>query len=235
MKIKMLFEGVAFLCLVVTGQAQNSYTLELTFVDHLKAGLIEQDVFVTKAEKEHEVYRIFPEERETYLDATLFKSQQPQTHNPFDRTLAGPFTRGESIDVTLRQWLQARGTAKCTCEGGWGKVSASFENLMPNAVYTMWHAFMAKDNVDNFIGTLDLPIGERDGTQSVFRTDASGKAQLDVKFEKCLQLTDSQLVSMLAIAWHSDGKTYGITPGPFGQVTHLQLFALLPDVDDVVE
>ena len=213
----------------------NSFaqTVELTFVDHLKAGLIEQDVFVVKGVCTNEVYRVFPEEREKYLDAEIYATEKTQYHNPFSRDEAGPFEKGRSIGMTLGEWLKASGTATYTCEGGWSTLDASFENLMPNATYTMWHAFMAKDNADNFIGTFDLPLGERDGSQSVFKTDENGKAELNVKFETCLQFTDSQLMSMMAIAWHSDDKTYGISPGPFGTVTHVQLFAILPEADDV--
>jgi hypothetical protein len=92
---------------------------------------------------------------------------------------------------------------------------------------------MPKPPTKPFTGTLDLPIGERDGSQSVFTTDSKGQATLDIKFEHCLQLTDTQLASGLAVALHSDGKTYGPEPGGFGKVTHVQLFAMLPDIDDV--
>lgn len=215
-------------------RAQNSYSIELTFVDHLKAGLIEQDVFVQKNEGPKNVFRVLPEEREQYLDHDLYTTKLSHHHNPFDKKLIGPYKRGKSIGITLRDWLKAKGTATCSCEGGWGKVEASFENLMPNAVYTMWHAFMAKDNKQDFIGTFDLPVGLRNGDQSVFKTNDQGYAQLELHFPKCLQLTDTQLMSMLAIAWHSDHQTYGISPGPFGQVSHIQLFAAFPDVDNLI-
>ena len=229
---KLNFFG-AFLAAFLFSFTTNAQTVELTFVDHLKAGLIEQDVFVVKEGCKHEVARVFPEEREKYLDSEIYASAETQYHNPFNREVAGPYKKGRAIGMTLGDWLKATGTATYTCEGGWSELNASFQNLMPNATYTMWHAFMAKDNADNFIGTFDLPLGERDGSQSVFKTDAEGKAELNVKFETCLQFTDSQLMSMLAIAWHSDDKTYGISPGPFGTVTHVQLFAILPEADDV--
>lgn len=215
--------------------AQKSYTVELTFVDHLKAGLIEQDVFVQKNEGPKNVFRVLPEEREQYLNHTLYTSKLPHHHNPFDKKLVGPYRRGKKIGISLRDWLKAKGTAECSCEGGWGTVKANFENLMPNAVYTLWHAFMAKDNKKHFIGTFDLPVGLRNGSQSIFKTNDQGNARLELTFPNCLQLTDSQLMSMLAVAWHSDEKTYGETPGPFGQVTHIQLFAVFPDQDNLIK
>ena len=71
-------------------------TIELTFVDHLKAGLIEQDVFVAKEQCDHVVYRVFPEEREKYLDSEIYATKTTQYHNPFSREEAGPFEKGRS-------------------------------------------------------------------------------------------------------------------------------------------
>jgi hypothetical protein len=207
--------------------------IELTFVDHLQAGLIELDVFVEKVPGSGLVYRVLPEERDQFLDAPLFTTATAQHHDPFDAKKAGPYLKGEPLGMTLREWLNASGTATCSCEGGWGTIKGEFENLVPNAVYTMWHFFMPAPPTEPFAGTLDLPLGERDGSQSVFTTDANGKATLDIRFERCLQLGENQLMSGLAIAFHSDKKTYASYPGPFGKVTHVQLFAMLPNVKDL--
>jgi hypothetical protein len=135
--------------------------------------------------------------------------------------------------MKLSKWLSAKGTATYVCDAGWGKLNASFENLVPNATYTMWHFFMSAPPTVPFNGTLDVPLGNRDGSQSVFKTDAKGRAVLDITFEHCLQMSDSQLMSGLAIAYHSDGQTYGGSPGPFGKASHVQLFSMLPNVDDL--
>ncbi len=228
--LSLLVTAIFFVSL--TAQAQTT-PIELTFVDHLKAGMIEQDVFVEKFPGSGMVYRVMPQEREKYLDSEVFATKEAQTHNPISAAEVGPYQKGKSLGITLRQWLSAKGTANYTCEDGWGVLSATFENLAPNAVYTMWHSFMAKPPTEPFTGILDLPIGDRDGSQSAFTTDADGKATLEIRFENCLQLTDNQLMSLLAIAYHSDGITYGVLPGPFGTVTHVQLFVPLPDSDDV--
>ncbi|NRB46623.1 MAG: hypothetical protein HRU41_03045 [Saprospiraceae bacterium] len=235
MKIKMI-KSISMLVVALFtfswGTAQKT-SVEVTFVDHLTAGLIEQDVFVKKGSKK--VYRVTPEEREQYLDAEIYSTKKAQDHDPFDIANGGPFKKGQSFGMTLGEWLKASGSATCTCDNGWGEISAEFKNLMPNAVYTMWHSFMAKPPTVPFIGTLDTPLGNRDGSQSIFKTDEQGSASLNVKFENCLQLTDEQLMSLLAIGYHSDGQTYGVLPGPFGQVTHIQLFAVLPEEDTVEE
>ena len=66
--------GMAIVALVFTLSlnAQNNQKIELVFVDHLTAGMIEQDVFVEKLEGSCEVYRVLPQDREKYLDAEIF-------------------------------------------------------------------------------------------------------------------------------------------------------------------
>lgn len=203
--------------------------IQLVFVDHLTAGLIEQDIFVEKEAGSNEVYRILPTEKQKYMDAPLYKSTKKIKHDPFDPSTAGPFEKGEEMGMTLREWLEAKGTASYQCEGGWGTFNASFQNLVPNAKYTLWHAFMAKTATKPFAGTIDLPLGDPNGETSVFMTDENGNAIIEKKFERCLQLGEVQLMSLVAIAYHSDNKTYNADPGPFGLGTHVQIFAVLPD------
>ena len=212
-------------------EPKNAITL--TFVDHLKAGLIEQDVFVEKVPGSGEVYRVLPSERDQYLNSRVYTTATTHHHDPFDQSKTGPYKKGQDLGITLGQWLEGNGSATYSCEAGWGTLKANFKNLAPNATYTMWHFFMSAPPTVPFNGTLDVPLGDRNGEQSVFTTDANGNANLEITFEHCLQLSNTQLMSGLAIALHSDGKTYGANPGDFGSVTHVQLFAMLPNVKDV--
>ena len=231
--LKLIGTAVVALLFTLSLNAQNNETFDLVFVDHLTAGMIEQDVYVEKLEGSCEVYRVLPQDREKYLDAELFSTQEAQAHDPITADKAGPYRKGESLGMTLREWLSAKGGVSYVCEDGWGVVKASFENLRPNATYTMWHAFMAKPPTQPFTGFLDLPMGDRDGSQSIFTTDENGIAKFEVRFETCLQMTARQTAALLAIAYHSDGKTYGVLPGPFGKATHVQLFTMLPEEKDV--
>ena len=165
----------------------------------------------------------------------FFTTQDPQAHDPIAADKAGPYRKGESMNMTLREWLSAKGKVNYVCEDGWGVVEASFQNLIPNGTYTMWHAFLAKPPQAPFTGFLDLPIGDRDGSQSIFTTDENGNANFKIRFETCLQMTERQIAALLAIAYHSDGKTYGVLPGPFGQATHVQLFTMLPEEKDITQ
>ena len=92
----------------------------------------------------------------------------------------------------------------------------------------MWHFFMALPPPVPFTGTLDVPLGARDGSESVFVADENGTATFSHEFAPCLQMSDTWTTAGLAIAYHSDGKTYGGHPGEFGTVTHIPIFKLLP-------
>ncbi len=79
-----------------------------------------------------------------------------------------------------------------------------------------------------FTGTLDLPLGASDGSESRFTADEHGQASFVHTFRPGLEMSDVWTVSMLAINYHSDGKTYGGHPGLFGLHSHIPLFAMLP-------
>lgn len=161
------------------------------------------------------------------MSAPLFAAAKPQDHNPADAKAIGPYQKGRSLGITLGQWLAATGTGNYTCTSGEGAVQASFAKLVPNALYTMWYAFSPTPPAQPFRG-LELPLGARDGSQNVFRTDAQGNASFAAAFKPCLQLTGDHLVSMLAIAWHSDGKSFYGEAGPFGMTSHVQMLLRLP-------
>lgn len=215
------------------GISQTDESISLKFVDHITAGMIEQDVFVQKDKSSDKVYRITPEEADRFRHQKVWASKEPHHHDPLNKENIGPFITGKALGMTLGEWLGGRGTATYSCEDGWGNLTASFESLVPNSTYTMWHFFMAMPPTEPFTGTLDLPVGERDGSQSMFKTDGEGNADYSARFQSCLQMGGDQLGSGLAIAWHSDGQTYGVEPGDFGKVSHVQLFAMLPNQNDL--
>lgn len=72
---------------------------------------------------------------------------------------------------------------------------------------------------------LNLPLGARDGSQATFKSDEMGRAEYKVSFSPCLQFSGAQFNTLLAIAWHSDNKTYGASPGPLSTVSHVQLLS----------
>jgi len=204
----------------------GSTVIKLQFVSHLQMKLPEQDIYIERPAGSGRIYRVTAADRD--MSAALYAAARPIKHNPFDAKDLGPYAKGRALGITLGQWLAATGSGTYSCSDGQGTVSARFANLVPNGVYTMWYFFLPMPPPTPFTGTLDLPLGARDGSQNTFVARADGRAFFKLSFKPCLQLSGEQLAAGLAIAWHSDGKVYATDPGPFGSVTHVQLFLLLP-------
>ena len=208
------------------GNKGNDVSIDLAFVTHLDMDLPEQDVFIEREKGSRDVYRVTRGDND--MGAQLYKAAHPVSHNPFSAEAVGPYPKGEAIGMTLGAWLKHQGTGTYRCENGAGTLSTSFSGLIPDGVYTMWHAFMPIPATTPFSGTLDIPLGARDGSTSVFTADAAGNAAFDHTFKPCLQMSDVWVTSMLAINWHSDGNTYQAHPGDFGYNAHIPLFLMLP-------
>lgn len=214
-------------CFDRPASAEKTTRVELMFKDHLTMGMIEQDVYIEKVPGSGKVYRVTPAEKDHYIDAPLYATAEMEHRDPMNFEAVGPYRKGRPLGLTLREWLAFKGNGKYVCNGGKGEVRVSFENLVPNTVYTLWYTFMPTPETEPF-STYDIPLGARDGSQSVFATDDKGRAKYEVSFEPCLQLGGVQLAAMVALAWHSDGIIYGSNPGEFGRSTHVQAFTLLP-------
>jgi len=207
-------------------EAGDAVAFEIAFVTHLDMNLPEQDVYIEREPGSGEVFRVTKGDHD--MRAPLFKTAVEVEHNPFDDAAIGPHPKGEPLGMTLGQWLHHQGTGKYTFEDGVGHLELSFSGLVPNGVYTMWHAFAAIPPTEPFSGVLDMPLGARDGSESVFVADENGKAAFDHSFSPGLQMSDTWTTSMLAIAYHSDDRTHGGVAGDFGLNAHVPLFVMLP-------
>lgn len=212
---------------------QSSLTVKgITFFDHHTAGMIEQDGFVETSPGSSQVIRVSKDDAGPYLDRPLYGAAVAVHHAPFNAALNGPHAKGTPIGLTLGQWLAATGAADYSCTANSGTIDASFEGLVPDGVYTMWNFYAGKAHMgcaDCPFATVDFPVGAADGSQSVFNADPNGNATFSATFSPCLQLGSERLVAGLAIAYHSDGRTWGPTPGELGAVSHVQIFTVLPD------
>ena len=208
-------------------QADTPVSLDLAFVTHLDMDLPEQDVFIEREPGSGEVWRVTKGDND--MNATLYKTAHMVKHDPFNPDALGPYPKGEPLGATLGEWLRHQGTGSYTCQNGEGILETSFSGMVPNGVYTMWHAFIALPPTTPFSGTLDLPLGARDGSESVFRADAHGNATFERRFTPCLEMSDVWTTSMLAVNYHSDGQTYMADPGEFGIKAHIPLFLMLPN------
>jgi hypothetical protein len=205
----------------------RALTFDIAFATHIDENLPEQDVYLERVPGTGLVYRATKGDND--MNAPLYGSALENHHDPFNPKAVGPYAKGKALGVTLGEWLKARGTGKYSYANGVGHLDLEFTGLVPNGVYTLWHAFIALPPTTPFSGTLDLPLGARDGTESVFRADAEGNARFVHTFRPGLQMSDVWTKSMLAVAYHSDGSTYGGVPGEFGVSVHIPLFAMLPD------
>ena len=209
----------------------ESVAFDIAFKTHLDMNMPEQDVYIERVPGSGQVFRVT--NGDNNMDAPLFATAIEVKHNPFDPKAVGPHPKGESLGLTLGQWLKHRGTGRYTAEGNVGSLDLEFTGLVPNGVYTMWHAFIALPPTEPFSGSLDLPLGARDGSESVFVADENGNASFVHTFTPGLEMSDIWTTSMLAINYHSDGKTYGGVPGNFGLNAHIPLFVMLPNREGI--
>ena len=206
-------------------------SVDVTFVDHITAGMVEQDVFVAK-DGSADVFRVTTDDQAGHLTDAVFATTTGLHHDPANLAAVGPFTKGQDLGFTLGAWLNASGTGTVSCENGAGSLKANFTNLVPNGVYTMWTWYVAIPFPEPF-ATYDLPFGERGGADATFTADSDGNASFEGNTATCLQGSGSQIAEGLAIAYHSNGETYGPVMGPAGETAHIHLFLLLPPSADM--
>jgi hypothetical protein len=209
----------------------GDYSFEIAFVTHLDLNLAEQDVYIERERGSGEVYRVTGGDHD--MSSPLYTSAKYVAHDPFNPENLGPYPMGQSLGLTVGEWLKHTGQGTYSYEDGVGELKLAFKGLIPNGVYTMWHAFMPANPPIPFTGTLDLPLGAADGSESVFIANADGTAEFVHAFRPGLEMSDVWTMAILAINYHSDGKTYGGHPGSFGDKSHIPLFAILPKRDGI--
>ncbi len=214
---------LASIVLMFSAPASAGDDIELTFKSHLQKNLVEQSVQVERETGSGQVYRVTPVDQHRYLNSPVYGTDEIVALAPSDHGAVGPYQIGKALGFTLGDWLAATGTARYRCDGDDGKVEATFDKLVPNGVYTMWYVMAPRPPLEPF-KVLPMPLGARDATQNSFGANAKGHVKFAVTFSPCLQLSGRQVDTFLAIVWHSDGKTYGASPGPFSKMAHIQIF-----------
>jgi len=179
---------------------------------------LEKEVYATINATPHDVYKITP--------------------HPL-----GPFPKGKDLGLTLGQWLAAIGTGTYSEANGNATMNLTFRSLVPNGTYTVWvhRVTMPPDYEYVFV-----PIGSSDGSQNVFKADASGNGAFNLTFKalppstnvaypdyvamyatKTIPVNTKINWTLISVAYHSDGKTYGATPGELGKTAHMQMTDLM--------
>jgi len=161
------------------------------------------------------------------LAKTVYATAAATPHDPFKlgENPLGPFDEGKSLGFTLQQWLAASGIGIYSVDNENAQLELSFKNLVPNGVYTAWCSrFTFPPN----FSAADKPCGAEDGSGNSFTADEKGTSSFSLKL-KPLEASTKETASMIAVAYHSDGKTYGASPGDFGLNSHVQVFFLMPE------
>ncbi|MBI2557723.1 hypothetical protein HYW20_00210 [Candidatus Woesearchaeota archaeon] len=160
------------------------------------------------------------------LAKQAYAAATPTMHDPFKTGLnpLGPFDKGKELGFTLGQWLSASGIGIYSVNDGNAELELSFKNLVPNGVYTVWCSRIKLPPEPNIV---DKPCGAEDGSENSFKSDEKGSASFSLKL-KPLEASTKETASAIAVAYHSDGKTYGASPGDFGLNSHVQIFFLIP-------
>lgn len=155
----------------------------------------------------------------------------------------GPFPKGKALRFTLEQWLAATGLGTYIEENDNAALNLTFHNLVPNGTYSVWSHRVTMPPDYNYSFT---PVGASDGSQNVFKADADGNGIFKLKLKALppsTNITYKDYVAMyvtkqvpistritwtlIAVAYHSDGKTHGPTPGELGKTTHMQMTHLM--------
>ncbi|MBI2101836.1 hypothetical protein HYT53_04470 [Candidatus Woesearchaeota archaeon] len=167
--------------------------------------------------------------KEAALSKQAYAAASATQHDPFktgDNPL-GPFDRGNSLGFTMQQWLAASGIGIYSIDGENAEAEFSFKNLVPGGVYTVW---CSRISLPPNFSVVDKPCGAEDGSQNSFTADEKGNGEFSLKFS-ALEPSTKDAASLMAVAYHSDGKTYGASPGDFGLNSHVQIFYMLPEME----
>jgi hypothetical protein len=228
---------VAAMSLAITNVKAGSPTgvTDLAFKTYVQAGQPEQDVFVQSSSDTEQVFRLKPEDAQfrTNLDKRVFAAASAVAHDPHmtGTNPLGPFTRGADLGFTLESWLTAQGSGQYLLrDDGSAALHLSFRKLVPNAIYTILCSRMSSPPNPT---ADEKTCPALDGSESALKTDAAGNANFKLELKSPLAEsstgTVNAVMTVIALDYHSDGKTCAGSPCQFGLNSHVQLSAVVPD------
>ncbi len=162
-----------------------------------------------------------------FLAKQVYATAVAAGHDPFKvgENPLGPFDGGKSLGFTLGEWLSAAGGGAYAVDKGNAQLNLTFSSLVKNGVYTVWCSRVTFPPDPNIV---DMPCGALNGSENAFIADEEGNGKFFLKL-KPLEQSTKQTATMLAVAYHSDGKTHGASPGEFGLNSHVQIFYMMPE------
>ena len=206
------------------------YFFNFRFSAHPRLGFPEYQVLVQQDDLNAEMgVRVDIEESRdpSNLDREIYVSAEKISHNPFSlkATPTGPFALGESIGMTLDDWLAASGSGTYTVRGTQAEITMNLENLVPNGVYALW---CSRIKLTPKFDIVNEPCSAEDGSEKSFQVDAEGKADFTMSTQALPRIIDDKSVSVLALVYHGDGSAYDENLKILGQNGYVQMFTVLP-------
>lgn len=117
-------------------------------------------------------------------------------------------SQAESMaQITLKDWLRAKGSATFHCSDDGHSVSIKVRNLIPNRLYTVWGLFETAEG--------KFKASTLGGTPNAIATDRKGNGTFKRELGFCaMEQTESgaNLIAM-DIIYHSDHQVYAGVPG----------------------
>jgi hypothetical protein len=121
---------------------------------------------------------------------------------------------GTPEGISKGEWLKASGGMKVTYyPDGTALFMLKASGLVPNAVYTVWEIYSLEPKKDR-------PLGG--GKNNVFLTGSNGKGFIVIKVDHFPQ-------GKMAIDYHADEATHGITAGVGGKTVFGHMIGEFPD------
>lgn len=159
------------------------------------------------------------------LDKMVYAADASTEHDPFKvgANPLGAFDKGKPLGFTLKQWLDASGIGIYSVDDDDAELDLSFKNLVSNGVYTVWCSRLTFPPNPKII---DKPCGDEDGSENSFKADEKGSGSFNLELDT-LEASTKETATVIALAYHSDGKTYGASPGDFGLNSHVHIFFLM--------
>lgn len=193
--------------------------LPLQFVNHIQAGMAEQDAFIADGTP-GEVLRPTAQDA-AKLGAPIYAAALPTEHDPFQvgPNPRGPFPKGRALGVTLEQWLAGTGSGIYTVEEDSAALHLTFRHLIPNGSYTLLAPRISLP--PKFKIAPGIPGG--DIARASFRADAQGSGSLDLQLQPLDESTQETLTA-LVLTYNSEGEWRGED----GKNAHIQIFVMLP-------
>jgi hypothetical protein len=197
-----------------TPEYNDLEVVEVKFLDDFDVSAPLQDVYIDAGVVRPEG-EMTPDMLEQPIYGVTVDNPPDFFEPPFD---VGPYDRGAALGITLGDWLSATGTGTYNVNGDQATLDLQFENLVPEGVYTLWC------NQINFAeaSIVERPCGALSGSENTFVADDEGNLAVTLEIDAFPAPTD-EIINEVALAYHSDGQTYGRRAGEFGHNVHVQL------------